>query len=252
MTKKDLAQKRVSRIGGLTDSYTANLNSVADQFEKKLNDLLSQNKVMQSIDVAAARAQVTTLLTDSGYYEVVNNLLSKGYQDLIDGTLEDYKAYFGKTLAFNPVSLERLNKIREAKFLDWENIAQDQVTTFQRIMMNVSFGTQTAEQASAAIASEIEEGMKRYASTWVETALAGWEREESNTLAMDAGIEYYEYIGPDDDITREFCQEHLGEVKTIDEWNSLDNGQIGPVSEYCGGHNCRHSLIPVLSKGGNE
>jgi len=49
-----------------------------------------------------------------------------------------------------------------------------------------------------------------------------------------------------DDKTREFCRKHIGEVKTLEEWDKLDNGQLNPVSVYCGGYNCRHFLMVAI------
>jgi hypothetical protein len=57
-------------------------------------------------------------------------------------------------------------------------------------------------------------------------------------------ITQYIYVGPNDDRTRPFCREHIGQIKTEAEWNALDNGQINPVFLYCGGYNCRHAIVP--------
>ena len=224
LTPKQLAQKRLSRIDGLTSSYTRNLESVANTFQRKLEQLLSSyNGNYAAIDVAAARAQITGLLVDSGYYEVVNDLLGPGYQELLDGSLADYSAYLGESLSFHEVSLARLEKLREAKFLDWTTVADDRVNAMQKIMMNVSFGSQTIDQAIDAIDGEIKESFDQYGKTWVQTALSSWEQAESNQLAQDAGLEYFLFLHPEDALTRPFCQEHGNEIKTADEWNALSN-----------------------------
>lgn len=56
----------------------------------------------------------------------------------------------------------------------------------------------------------------------------------------------YIYVGPDDNKTRPFCHNHIGEIKTEAEWNKLDNGQINPVFVYAGGYNCRHAIVPYV------
>ena len=253
LTPKQLAQKRLSRIDGLTSSYTRNLESVAQTFQRKLEQLLSSyNGNYAAIDVAAARAQITGLLMDSGYYEVVNDLLGPGYQALLDGSLADYSAYLGESLSFHEVSLARLEKLREAKFLDWTTIADDRVNAMQKIMMNVSFGSQTIDQAIEAIDGEIKDSFEQHGKTWIETSLSGWAQEESNVLASDAGLNDFQYVGPDDALTRPFCQEHLNEIKTLEEWRALDNGTELPVDQYCAGWGCRHQLIAVLGPKGND
>lgn len=253
ITAKQLSQKRLNRLTSVSDPYIKNMESVAKQFQRKLESLLSSyNGNFQAIDAAAARSQITGILVDSGYYEVVGDLLSNGYQELIDGTLADYSEYLGETLSFHEVSLARLEKIREAKFLDWEGIAQRQIDSFQRIMINASFGSGDLSNIMDQVQAEMDDSFGRYGATWVETSLSGWMQEESNTLATDAGLEYFEYVHPLDNITRPFCEEHAGEIKTLDEWDALDNGQIDPVSQYLGGYNCRGQLIPTLTQSGNE
>lgn len=253
LTPKQLAQKRLVRIDGLASGYTKNLESVANTFQRKLESLLaSYNGNYAAIDVAAARAQITGLLVDSGYYKVVNDLLGPGYQALLDGSLADYSAYLGESLSFHEVSLARLEKIREAKFLDWTAVAEDQVNAMQKIMMNVSFGSQTVEQAIDAIDGQIKDSFSQYGETWVNTALSSWDQAESNQLAQDAGLEYFLFLHPEDALTRPFCQEHGNEIRTYDDWNSLDNGQLDPVMEYGGGWNCRGNMIPVLGPNGND
>jgi hypothetical protein len=81
--------------------------------------------------------------------------------------------------------------------------------------------------------------------TWLETAQSAFSREANVRLAEDVGIEKFEYVGPLDGITRPFCEKHVGEVKTIEGWDKLDNGQISPVSVFCGGYRCRHKLVGV-------
>src|SRR5262249_41168603 len=63
--------------------------------------------------------------------------------------------------------------------------------------------------------------------------------------AKRAGITKFLYVGPDDDITRPFCHEHVDQVFTAEEIARMDNGQDLPVEIYCGGFNCRHHWRPV-------
>ena len=57
----------------------------------------------------------------------------------------------------------------------------------------------------------------------------------------------FEYAGPDDSLTRDFCDYMLAKTKeqpmTRAEIDDEDNGQGLPVFVSCGGFNCRHSLI---------
>lgn len=81
--------------------------------------------------------------------------------------------------------------------------------------------------------------------TELNTTRMAYQRVVHFEKAKKAGIDKFLYVGPDDDITRDFCQEHVGNIYTLDEIQEMDNGQGLPVEIYCGGFNCRHHWRPV-------
>jgi hypothetical protein len=61
---------------------------------------------------------------------------------------------------------------------------------------------------------------------------------------LKPGAVVYQYVGPDDSLTRPFCDAMIGrDPMTRAEIDELDNGQGLPVWSGGGGWNCRHSLI---------
>lgn len=65
--------------------------------------------------------------------------------------------------------------------------------------------------------------------------------------AEEQGYEYFKYFGPDDRITRPFCDPLVGRVFSREEIDEMDNGQTGSGSVMLagGGYNCRHHWQPV-------
>lgn len=59
--------------------------------------------------------------------------------------------------------------------------------------------------------------------------------------------EFFEYDGPNDGVTRDFCRRHVGRVYTRAEIDAMDNGQTGAGTVFIagGGYNCRHAWFPV-------
>lgn len=53
------------------------------------------------------------------------------------------------------------------------------------------------------------------------------------------------YTGPSTGRVRPFCAQYVGKALTVATLDSLDNGQLNPVSTFCGGYNCRHTLAPM-------
>jgi hypothetical protein len=89
------------------------------------------------------------------------------------------------------------------------------------------------------------------AMTLIDTAVSAGAR----TALMDTASEVvdedgeplmvYRYTGPSDDLTRDFCDEHLGQYLSQEYVDKTTNDQGLPMRSTCGGYNCRHSLSPV-------
>lgn len=83
---------------------------------------------------------------------------------------------------------------------------------------------------------------KADAVTIADTAMSMFARKVSDAKYKDAGIDKFRFIGPDDRLTRVFCNDLIdkGRVFTRDAIDAMDNGQLPDVMVTCGGWNCRH------------
>jgi len=93
-----------------------------------------------------------------------------------------------------------------------------------------------------------------FAGTYVDTGLSVIGRERIADTAKELGLVWYRYIGGVIQTTREFCEERDGEYYHEDEiaewadedWDGkIDGTNAENIFSYCGGWNCRHSVIPV-------
>ena len=57
--------------------------------------------------------------------------------------------------------------------------------------------------------------------------------------------ETFLYSGPIDGRLRPFCAEHIGRVFSRKAIDAMDNGQLPNVYLTCGGHQCRHTWLPI-------
>lgn len=85
----------------------------------------------------------------------------------------------------------------------------------------------------------------RYARTIIETQLKAAQRAMAVKVGEDNGITRYIYLGPDDTVTRLFCEEMVGRAYTIEMLDACDNGQLPDVIATGGGYNCRHQALPI-------
>lgn len=83
------------------------------------------------------------------------------------------------------------------------------------------------------------------AETEAQTAVSRFNNLLTFENAAVTGTRTFKYFGPVSAITRPFCRAHAGQVFTEEEIRKMDNGQGLPVSESCGGYNCRHYWIAV-------
>lgn len=80
-----------------------------------------------------------------------------------------------------------------------------------------------------------------------QTQLMAFHRDGLAVESQEAGIDLFTYEGPEDGITRPFCDPYVGKIVTLQDLDEQDNGdnQPKPVSRFLGGYRCRHSLAPI-------
>jgi len=121
----------------------------------------------------------------------------------------------------------------------------------ERLREAMILATQTnapLDKAIAALADAVG-GTLSQATTLADTSLMAFHREILVSESEDAGIDLFVYLGPDDAVTRPFCQEHVDKVYTPGDLDDEDNEQgLAPTSRYLGGFNCRHYLSPITAE----
>lgn len=111
-------------------------------------------------------------------------------------------------------------------------------------MVGISLGERTKKSLVDSL-SRRGGALASYSHTVANTELMAMDRFVRTLQTDKAGIDKMKYVGPSDRITRPFCSEWLDRVESVEFWDSLENDTgPQPVSEYCGGYNCRHRLIP--------
>lgn len=75
-------------------------------------------------------------------------------------------------------------------------------------------------------------------------------KEEFADRKPQEGMNYYYYVGPDDEKTRAFCKQMLKYDKVVSELDIeiLSNYLNYDVKEYKGSYNCRHKWVSFRGK----
>jgi hypothetical protein len=92
---------------------------------------------------------------------------------------------------------------------------------------------------------------KQSALTLARTTLHSFNSMITVQYAEEAEIDWFVYMGPDDDITRIWCNHWVGLRGTLNMFQKTSHQwgrqkQPNPVSAWRGGWNCRHRLVPVF------
>lgn len=245
--------KRLERVETAVDTVVDSLAATARNLERSMIARLAEGNVGgRTVDIALARADIQQMMLDSGYYQVTGDLLDSTYQQFIDDAHKAYQAQYGKSLQYSQVSLDRLQQIRDLDQQTFNSIAEDNINQLQKVMVDYQYGAIDLKGATDRLRQIMEPDFQRYAETVIRTTAHAFDREANTLMATDAGFDLFEYVGPDDGVTSEICQELLAKgPQKWEWWQSQTNDGGYPVTIYGGHPNCRHSLVPVLSETGN-
>lgn len=185
----------------------------------EIADLLQRNfgVVSERFERASARVAEATLgdLGDEGIPETFTAQSAASLRAQVDGTLDDI-ATIGEEAAA-------------------------ELRTF--IVDAVRSGV---EPDLDALTAKLD-GAAARALTLMDTGIASFDREVMTQQATEAGVVWFLYDGPSDDLTRPYCAERVGKRFTLESLDRVPNDTgPNPPSRYCGGWNCRHRLTPLL------
>jgi len=226
-------QRIVTEIDTVEALEQANvLNNLPDALvEANLEDVAQRLEELFAEELEAIRTEFRTRLNTDVTYSDVD-------ATLITGLLDSYEQATFAT-------------IREVG-IDLQAELTRQVITGQTINIDDFYDTLSARTF-------------RNLATEIETATSAMSRAVTARKADQAGLTYYRYFGPKDNVTRPFCEYVLGDVAklpkrvevpvqrdsrvyTRDEIDQMSNGQGLDVLTYCGGWNCRHQWRPITEE----
>lgn len=130
-----------------------------------------------------------------------------------------------------------------------ENVPYIARYTAKRVVSEMTIGT-AKKWAKGKIKERLEEAFsfaKEKAKSLVFTGISSAKNETQERLAEAVPSEqrFYLFLGPDDRITRPFCDVCNGYAFTAAQRSGLDNGQGLSVKRFCGGYNCRHTWVVI-------
>lgn len=241
-----------------TSKFAEDLGSFLSTNLRRLLKRLEDEKVT-AIEAAKLLGSLEAKMSEIGLDRQISEI-TKLHLDEIDSAIGVLEASTGVRATFAAADLEVLHEIIRFDEQVISNKVAQYIGDLKPVMMRSILGGQKID--AEALLGGATPTLVNQVQTEVDTALKAFSRSIVTSKAKESGFDYFEYLGPDDSVTREFCQDVLEgnypglersePIYTVDEIESMDNGQDLPVMEYCGGYNCRHQWRPISNEEANS
>lgn len=247
-------QALLKRELAITDTEIEGFTKVLDNFLfKELSKLLGPLEVKRykAAEFQQVLGSLRTNLDAAGLRQIVKRL------DVIYGrqlaNVRDHFEGLGKSRIFSDVDLSIIETLISYDVEKVTSRIGEYVIDVKRSFQTAVLSGETPKFAEAhdkygpRVGADIN--------TELTTAVQGFSRAVTAGKAKDLGFELFIYIGPNDDVTRDFCEGVLAKdppIYTSSEIDSMNNGQGLPVITYGGGYNCRHQWRPISEQSARE
>jgi hypothetical protein len=276
MTPDELARELTLLISGIEESFTVSIGRVQETLYRRLSSVLknleidSEGYILQSGSNRTILREAENIFDEvikSGpYQKAVSDSLSIVPQ--IDALNQSYFATVSDSFKLNRAYLKSLQQSVISDLNQY--LLQDGLTASVKIPLNQilrqnvnsggSFSGMLNQLRKFSTGQENEGKLLRYSRGILTDTLFNYARAYQESVTRDLNLDWYLYSGgatgkgKGSGGSREFCLDRMGRYyhrKEIESWASLEwSGKNKDTTKssifiYAGGHNCKHSLIPV-------
>ena len=207
--------------------------------------------VARNLELAAKlEVEYSAILRAAGYDGALGELL-----DTFESVAEANKGYIDEKLgrSYSSANLRSLSRIADGSVDRLLLRGQDAGARLRELLVTAAHTNAPVDETLRALADTAGISL-RQAVVEAETQLMAFHREGLAVESYEAGIDLFDYTGPDDGIARPFCERFVGKIVTLQDLDDEENGesQPKPVSRFLGGYRCRHVLSPLALEEAQE
>lgn len=233
----------------LSRRFARELASVLRDTERKLPPLLREvtdgnsTAIVKAAQANRLRRDVRDILTKAGYDDLAEAATSEPLDVITERVLA------GRQIAQLSAALShgaelRIAGLKALQLTDLLDEGDELARALWKATVRGVFNAQDTDVILADLAQVLDHRESQIR-TLYDTSVSIYGRQVEALQAGDDPETPFLYAGPDDDVTRPFCQEHVGEVYTRAQIDDMDNGQLDNVFLTGGGYNCRHVWMEV-------
>lgn len=237
----------------VTDSLRRAFTNMRAYLLDQLDELQWSNGMLEhsAFNVAQIESVIDSLRDEAeklGFGDAVDAELDsmKGIIDMIRDEAQDtFDRFDGFTDATQAMTSSLLRKTSRAMWSVPDVVAND----IEDILVGSTTGTLRMGTAVKAISGKLDIRQDQ-AVTLASSSLTNFHRQVRTTNGDEAGIKWWLYDGPKDQVNRHFCLALVGKRYTLEQLERLKGSfkrdeKLIPVATWLGGYNCRHHLVPL-------
>lgn len=243
MAAGEQEQRILDMLQALEKSLRSALRRLALQLEAEDGNIKASALNISRMD--SAIRNLRTEMSRMGLAEVRKRQL-----DALQAYAEDVLDKYGPGEVYSETSLRAIRMMIDGADADITRVAGDLADDVSRILRHAVLASGRQADLIAELADRVEQSISQMRAL-VTTSLAAFDRTLTVAHGKEAGVEWYAYLGPDDDVTRDWCSHWVGHrgrpedfEATADRWGR--DTQPKPVMAWGGGWNCRHDFLPLL------
>lgn len=232
------------------DQFAAQLQVVADNLKKQLLPFLAQLQMDRGVILSNdANLDIVLAFAD----EFSNTLQASGYTALMQeyinetsGMISQIKKASDKfplPYKFVATDITTFQALQRIDLMELGNIGSKAATVLQTGLMNSVMAGQAYNTMYADLIAKLDNNLVRYANTYITTARSQLlQKMENMSAANRPGVNYWEYVGPEDAKNRDECIEGLAyKVFTDAEKQEFE-------AAYGLRYNCRHTFHAITKE----
>ena len=196
-----------------------------------------------------SRPAMLKALQDAGFYDLANEHVAL-YGDTPALAKKAFNARLLPPPQFTTVSAETFAGLAKLDLQTFSAIGEKAVDDLRLGLYRQAVSGMPLEEltktlkASTVGVSKKGSPLSNYSKTHANTAILNFQGEVLREAGESIGAEFWEVVGPDDDVTRDVCDDALSNpVRTQKDW--IAAGYWGGTP---GGWNCRHQLFPYFGE----
>jgi hypothetical protein len=203
-----------------------------------------QTERLSPADAAALVNDLDRVMRDLGLDDALRELTRTYVREI-----EYVNSEFARLSSPQPVSGLDPTTIRELIKFDVQQVTKT-INSFSidaKGILYRSYVTGNAVSVSD-IMGDVGDRSINHVRTELNTLSAEFSRTVTEQKAKAVGLDVWMYVGPEDEVTREFCEDVLirdPPIYTTEEIDQMDNEQIPDVMTSGGGYNCRHQWVAL-------